>query len=691
MCAKEMAHSMKPMLCLISLTVLAVLLLGCGGTETANQTPTLVPTMEPTLTPTATPTQPPTASPTVEPTAVPTETPVPTPVPTATATPVFVDSETLHALEKVLIPIADPVDLAQRLEGVGPVPPTREPPLEPLEIGAKDTFWVADYTDEFYEVDATLQGVTGHAYFWVDDNAAFDPDDVDKLASAFQRIYSTNRRFFGSEWSPGIDGDPHIYVLFARRLGVYVAGYFSSADEMHPQVHEYSNGHEMFVLNIDKLDIAGENTYGTLAHEFQHMIHWNLDRNETSWLNEGFAELAQLLNYFPVGGPDREYAREPDLQLNTWSSDQDENFRHYGASFLFVAYLLDRLGEQATQMLASDPANGLVSIDRVLEELGATDPGTGRPLMADDLVLDWVITNLVLDESVGDGRFAYERYDSPPRARQGEIIRKCDPGPNEYDVHQYGVDYIRVLCPGQYTLRFDGAVETKVVPADPYSGSYAFWSNKGDSSDMTLTRSFDFRDHEGPLTLDYKVWYDIENGYDYLYLEASADGENWDILTTPSGTDRDPSGNSYGWGYTGATRGSEWIEESVDISQLAGQEVRVRFEYVTDAAVHGEGMLIDDIEIPEAGYFSDFEEDDAGWEADGFVRIQNVLPQTFRLALITASGDRTTVEYIPLGVNNVAEIPLDIPEEGKSVVLVVTGTTRFTRETAPYALEFLAE
>ncbi len=129
----------------------------------------------------------------------------------------------------------------------------------------------------------------------------------------------------------------------------------------------------------------------------------------------------------------------------------------------------------------------------------------------------------------------------------------------------------------------------------------------------------------------------------------------------------------------------------MDISQLAGQEVRIRFEYVTDAAVHGEGMLIDDIEIPEVGYFSDFEEDDGGWEADGFVRIQNVLPQTFRLALITASEDGTTVEYIPLGVNNVAEIPLDIPEEGKSVVLVVMGTTRFTRETAPYTLEFLAK
>ena len=43
---------------------------------------------------------------------------------------------------------------------------------------------------------------------------------------------------------------------------------------------------------------------------------------------------------------------------------------------------------------------------------------------------------------------------------------------------------------GAYTLRFEGSIEVGVLPADPYSGDYAFWSNKGDDSDMTLTRQF---------------------------------------------------------------------------------------------------------------------------------------------------------------------------------------------------------
>ena len=56
-------------------------------------------------------------------------------------------------------------------------------------------------------------------------------------------------------------------------------------------------------------------------------------------------------------------------------------------------------------------------------------------------------------------------------------------------VNQYGVDYIRINCPGNYTLRFEGATSTRLLPADPHSGSYAFWSNKGDKSDMTLTHA----------------------------------------------------------------------------------------------------------------------------------------------------------------------------------------------------------
>jgi hypothetical protein len=98
-------------------------------------------------------------------------------------------------------------------------------------------------------------------------------------------------------------------------------------------------------------------------------------------------------------------------------------------------------------------------------------------------------------------------------------------------------------------------------------------------------------------------------------------------------------------------------------------------------------LLLDDVSIPEIGYFTDFEEDDSGWQSEGFVRIQNVLPQDFRLALITQGRD-TTVEHIPLNAGNTLDIPLSFGNGADEVVLVVSGTTRFTRQPAAYRVHF---
>ena len=132
---------------------------------------------------------------------------------------------------------------------------------------------------------------------------------------------------------------------------------------------------------------------------------------------------------------------------------------------------------------------------------------------------------------------------------------------------------------------------------------------------------------------------------------ASADGGvSWEILKTPSGTDKDPFGNSFGWGYTGNSGGGmsgEWLEESVDLSAYAGDEVLLRFEYITDAAVNGEGLMLDDVRLAAAGYSEDFEAGDGGWDAAGFVRLYNRLPQSYRLMLVEF-GDPIRVTPIPL-------------------------------------------
>lgn len=584
------------------------------------------------------------------------DTPVPTPTVVVTRPPLeTIPTDTLTLLEQTHVPENNLPDLACRLAGKCNIPLTLNPPAAPRQVGEQDAFWVINSdTNTHFQVTATLRYVTAHVYFWVEDGVKFQPADLKALAETFEmKIYPTVRAFFGSEWTPGVDGDPHIYILYARGLGANIAGYFSSADEYHPLAHEYSNAHEMFLLNADTIRLSEEFTYGVLAHEFQHMIHWHQDRNETSWLNEGFSELAAFLNDYNEGGFDWAYINQPDLQLNDWPNDQQSTTPHYGAGFLFTTYFLDRFGAEATQALVRDAENGLESVDNVLRQINATDPHSGQPIMADDFFVDWTIANYLQDGRAADGRYAYHNYTNAPQANYTESVENCPYRLAERSVRQYGVDYIRITCAGDYTLHFAGSTVTRLLPVDPYSGAYAFWSNKGDESDMTLTRPFDFTGISGPITFTYWTWYDLENDYDYLYLEASRDGQHWQMLVTPSGTAEDPSGNSFGWGYNGVSGG--WIQESVDLSQFAGQKISLRFEYVTDAAVNGEGFLLDDLVIPEIGYRTDFEADDGGWQAAGFVRIQNSLPQTFRLALILKGDNGTRVTIIPIHPDQTAE------------------------------------
>ena len=205
---------------------------------------------------------------------------------------------------------------------------------------------------------------------------------------------------------------------------------------------------------------------------------------------------------------------------------------------------------------------------------------------------------------------------------------------------------------------------------------------------MTLTREFDFTAVGRPIEISYWTWYDIEEGWDYLYLEASEDGESWTILKTPSCSDQDTSGNAFGCGFTGKSGGGEarWIEEAVDLSEFAGRKIQLRFEYVTDAALNGEGLLLDDITVGADDYSEDFENGDGGWQAEGFARMENELLQTYRLALVTMRNNGTTVEYPEIEIDQTASIPVAL-ESGESAVLLITGTQRASRLPAAYLLE----
>ncbi|MBG0770881.1 MAG: immune inhibitor A, partial [Anaerolineaceae bacterium] len=382
------------------------------------------------------------------------------------------------------------------------------------------------------------------------------------------------------------------------------------------------------------------------------------------------------------------YVHSPDIQLTSWGEPGESNIPHYGASFLFTAYLLDRFGEEATQAIVANPLNGMESIDKVLQELAVIDPLTGETPTAEDVFADWTVANLLGDETVGDGRYAYAVYPTAPLASPNPILTGCPSGQLDYDVRQFGVDYLGLRCEGEWTLKFTGNPEVAILPVEAFSGDYFFWSNMGDESDMSLQRSFDLTEVEGPIEMTFQAWYDLETDYDYVFVSATTDGESWQLLKPTSCTTNNPSGNSYGCGLNGAS--NIWRLQTVDLSAYAGQEVTVRFDYVTDAAVNGIGLAIDDIEVAAIDYASDFEQDEGGWQADGFVRIENILPQTYKLTLVTF-GDEVIVLPLELDSDNTLSTDLNLTGDIYQAVLVISGTTPFTRQSATYQVELVTQ
>jgi immune inhibitor A len=621
-------------------------------------------------------------------------------VPEATHTsmpPEEVSYDTLAVLKNNRVPAGDWRDEAIRLKGIPDIPEVVSTTPASYSLGDMVDFFVTNAgTRESWELSARLVYTTENVYFFVESGLQVNDSDVKSLVDEFQReTYPTNREFFGSEWIPGVDGDPRMYMLYAKGLGKNIQAYSDSVSEFSRLAFPYSNEKELIVLNADAGPLNDAYWAPTLAHEFQHMIHWYQNRNAETWLNEGASTLAVSINGFDAGSK-MSFLSGPNLQLNTWVdvySSLSEAGGHYEGAYLFMKYFLDRFGSKASQALVANHATGIIAVDDTLASLGLTNPATDQPLTAEDVFADWVVANYLNDPSLAQGQYGYagfsERVPTPT-----DIIYECPAGPVSATVHQFGTRYIELACRGDLVINFTGSQDVSLVPTQPHSGHFAMWSSREDESDTTLTRQFDLS-HVDSATLSYWAWWKTESDFDYTYLEVSADsGKTWKIIPTPSGTDANPVGSNMGWGYTGCSGGgitsdgctAQWTYEKVDLSAYAGQEILVRFETITDAALNYAGFLLDDLFLPEIGYACSFEKDACGWDSQGFARVDNVLPQTFAVQLIHQSGDQTTVERMPLDANRQGSLSLSL-NSGDNTILVISGTTPFTTEEATFDLQ----
>ena len=165
------------------------------------------------------------------------------------------------------------------------------------------------------------------------------------------------------------------------------------------------------------------------------------------------------------------------------------------------------------------------------------------------------------------------------------------------------------------------------LPATPITyttlltgSTQAWWSNKDANwADVRLVRDLDLTGRTGAISISFDLDSITEEDWDYLFLEASADGgqtytqlKGFEVstnveLTTPDNYP-DPNGRlrDYGglkYGYTGDISAKAqnpiggWVRAYHDLSPYAGKNIKLRFRYATDAAFLERGAFIDNIKI----------------------------------------------------------------------------------------------
>ncbi|MDR0551642.1 MAG: hypothetical protein LBG72_06455, partial [Spirochaetaceae bacterium] len=241
--------------------------------------------------------------------------------------------------------------------------------LLPAEPGDTKSFWiVADEENtsnpNFIQKSAVLRAASTHSEIWVIENA-ITADAAQAIAAQFDTIYKKETALLGYEkggddGSGGVDGNLRVLILVYPFSVNDIIGYFWSKDEYADPVNQgmyRSNQAEIFYLNSRH---SGNTIYSTLAHEFQHMIHFNQKNlkhriNTAAWFNEMLSLITEdVIDPF-VGinitsrghpAPDRLPAFLA-YYYETGITEYPSTSQHYANVYAFGAYLVRNYGGPA--------------------------------------------------------------------------------------------------------------------------------------------------------------------------------------------------------------------------------------------------------------------------------------------------------------------------------------------------------
>lgn len=308
----------------------------------------------------------------------------------------------------------------------------------------------------------TCRYVGENAYIFVEDrvwDVVVVQPSIDRLGALFddatpadpaRGIYDLATEAFGA--APDVDGDRRIFIFVVDMPDDRVVGFFDPRIATHIDLQLRRDA-----LFIDAFHLNSNPTLarGTLAHEFQHLIHWGHDADEEAWIDEGLSGYAEELVGFAETDPHMvpQFLDAPDLNLTTWPSLIGAAIPHYGATYLFASFLRQRYGPELIRAVVAEGRNGTFGIDEAFKDVGIVENFVGAWRL-------WIAGNYASDD-------AYYGYSALGGRRVRTFsIGEVPFGPAEGGVgQQWGTINFSLQTPGNVEVEFRGAEE----------GRYAVW------------------------------------------------------------------------------------------------------------------------------------------------------------------------------------------------------------------------
>jgi hypothetical protein len=512
-------------------------------------------------------------------------------------------------------------------------------------------------------------------------------EQLEYLQGQMDSIVETDIHYFGQydlRPSDNENIDVMIYNVvdesyFDPEFASYVAGFFWSS------INEEFDRNMIFIDTYDWENRLGPDDApwrgpdpelwrphlyeGTVAHELQHLIHNDKDSNELSWVDEGLADLAEYLNGF--GHPDSHvvyYLAFHRTSLTNWGGGLED----YGASYLFQLYLLENFGSRTDGEWDNGWTRGLVA--EQLNSIAGIEAQTGASMNA--LYDAWILANHLDDPALaGAGGFplGYDEITLTPFEGAGytpwSIERSIDEiygtehsidlpldrfyshgdgGQSSNGAPPYAPFYTVYGMEPQMNIWLRGELASGVAPHD---GGYEVASGGGNMvSDRMLALDV-------PVggTLRFWAWYDIEEEWDYGFVEVSVDGGPWTPLSGSITTYSENPNDSTAWknsplgeaesteaAITGSSGG--WVEGEFALPAASG--VLVRFSYYTDESMNGAGWFIDDVSVD--GFSDGFEAGTGDWNLGGWTWTTGLYDNDWVVAYVNpvyVDGAFSSLEY----------------------------------------------